>query len=156
MSSQFKPDELVAAVVSKLKQRLGGSLQVKQLSSEHFGDDGDIVVKPPAVLVMWVKESMQPNRGDNTRTTYQPTQLLDFFCGDIDLRSAEEETGAALKLVTKLRDEMAGARFTLADGTKTQPAALGDTEIAQVNKNGSWYVTRIGIQHSAVFSGVNA
>jgi hypothetical protein len=155
MPSEFKPDELVAAIVGKLKTGLEAAAQVKQLAGEDFDANGDIVAKPPTVLVAWVKESPTVN-SDNTRTSYQSEQLLDLFSGDVNLRSAEEESTNALALVSKVRAQVAGARWTLADGTKTGPTKLGDSEIAQISRNGTWYVTRIAVPHSMLFAGVNA
>jgi hypothetical protein len=155
MPSEFKPDELIAAIVAKLKTALEGTAQVKQLAGEDVDANGDLVVKPPVVLVAWVKETPAVNR-DNTRTSYQSEQLLDLFSGDMNLRSLEEETVGALALVSKVREQVAGARWTLGDGSKTQPTVLRETEIAQIGRNGTFYVTRIGVQHSAQFSGVNA
>jgi hypothetical protein len=155
MPSQFKPDELIAAIVGKLKTALEGAAQVKQLAGEHFDANGDIVAKPPSVLVAWLKESATVN-SDNTRTSYQGEQLLDLFSGDVNLRSAEEESTNALALVSKVREQVAGARWTLADGTKTGPTMLRDSDIAQISRNGTWYVTRIAVPHSMLFPGVNA
>jgi hypothetical protein len=60
--SEFQPDELIAAIVAKLKTALEGVAQVKQLAGEDFGANGDLVVKPPVVLVAWVKETPVANR----------------------------------------------------------------------------------------------
>jgi phage gp37-like protein len=155
MPSEFKPAELVAAVVAKVLAGLAGAAEVQQLAANHFNENGDIIVKPPAALVLWTGELPTVNK-DNTRTSYQSVQSFEIWCADTNLRSMAEESTDSLKIVALVRAQIAGARFTLADTTKTQPAVLGETGILQIDKNGTWYATKFAVPHSAQFAGVNA
>ena len=154
MSSQFKPDQLVTAIVTKLATRLAGVAQAKQLASDDFNEQGELIPLPPMVLVLWARSTPTVNR-DNVRTSYQDEHLVELWSGDRNLRSLVEEGRNTLALVARVRDEVAGARWSLADGTLTQPTILGETELLEAGREGTWYTTRIRVPHSAQFTGPN-
>jgi hypothetical protein len=83
---------------------------------------------------------------------------FEILCFESSLRSKADERKQTLVLVATVQDQLAGARLTLADGSKTMPVtiksvALVETDEGPVDQLFSLVVQVDGI---AQFSGANA
>jgi hypothetical protein len=161
VSSTFRIDyvesALIALLTSNLSTAYGAKVQIDSLGDKDFDDDGRLVLQPPSVRVRFAAATYD-NLHDNQRLTYQSGMPFEILCFESSLRSKADERKQTLVLVATVQDQLAGARLTLADGSKTMPVtiksvALVETDEGPVDQLFSLVVQVDGI---AQFSGANA
>lgn len=151
MPTQFKPGDVESALVELLKA-IGGT-DVRGATATDFDTDGNLVTRvvQPTILVHFeIEESDRPR--ELTRTTYSLTQIFSLFCFQQSLRGTKEEREATYGLVALVRDAVAGARLTLADGHTTAPTIYMGSRLNQFNEDGTWYEVRCGPNTVAQFT----
>jgi len=161
VSSTFRVDYVEAALLALLRANLaaayGNKVQIDSLGDDDFNDDGRLVLQPPSIRVRFAAAEYDTLR-DNQRLTYQAGVPFELLCFESSLRSKADERKQTLVLVATVQDQLAGARLTLADGSKSGPitmksVALVDTDQGPVDQLFSIIVV---VEGFAQFSGVNA
>jgi hypothetical protein len=150
MPTQLKPETVENALVVALAAALAG-VNVQALTEKDIDAEGNLVVVPPVVLVMFDVETLLPTR-DVTLQTYTAVQRHLAICGTRDLSGVGAERLSAKGLVSQVRDAAAGLRLTLEDGTITMPTAVAGVERFQFDKNGTWYAVLLDVQALAQFT----
>jgi hypothetical protein len=150
MPTQLKPEMVENALVAALKAALQG-VNVAAITETDIDAEGNLIVVPPAVLVMFDAEALQPTR-DVTLQTYQSTQRHLAICGARDLSGLGAERLSTKALVSQVRDAVAGLRLTLDDQSITMPIALAGAERFQFDTKGTWYAVMMDVQAMAQFT----
>jgi phage gp37-like protein len=96
MPTQLKPEMVENALVAALKAALQG-VNVAAITEKDIDAEGNLIVVPPAVLVMFDAEALQPTR-ENTQTDYSATQRYLILVGTRDLSGETAERLSAKKL----------------------------------------------------------
>jgi hypothetical protein len=161
MSSKLQIHLLEAALLALLPGRLqasyGKRVDVDTFSDDDFTDDGQLILRPPAVRFEFDRANYGPAR-DTQRTTMNAELDVTFFCFDESLKSKEDKRTKTLQLVACVQDELAGARLQLTPGVYTEPTLLKTVGKA-VTREGPLdqvYAVTFGFTGIAQFSGVNA
>ena len=152
MPTQLKPSEVQAALIAALKAVLTSPIQVRGLTSRDITTDGNIIVVPPAVLVLLDagEDAPAPNA---LRLDYLSTQRYLLLCGQRNLKDEDSERGEALDLLANVRDALAGLDMTIGDpGVEIAPIELGGFERFQFDANGTWYAQAVHVQERAQFT----
>jgi hypothetical protein len=156
MPTQMKIQDVEAALIELCQNILAEEkIEVQGVSSRVVDAEGNLIVNPPIVLVYFEGESPS-SRSDNLRRTYQVQQLFSLLCGTADFSSRDSEREGAYELLSTLREGLAGARLTLADGHKTMPITLSGVAPEQVDEKGVWYSLKLVIEAVAQFPGAHA
>lgn len=156
MPTKFNPGDVEAALLAALPDliQIGGAvaLELKGISSEHFDEDGNLVLRKIAPTVLLYFENEQASEPKEiTRTTYESLQTWVLLCFQQSLRSTADERAKTYSLVAQVRDAIGGLRLTLPDG-RTMPTKYLGCELYQFDKNGTWYAVRAGVNALAQFS----
>src|SRR3954469_21722425 len=106
MPTQLKPEMVETALVAALQEELDG-VNVQALTEKDIDAQGNLIIVPPAVLVMFDTEILLPAR-DNTLQTYDSKQRHLLICGARDLSGEGAERLSAKQLVSQVRDTIAG------------------------------------------------
>lgn len=155
MSQQLKPAAVETAIVDLLKKDLkADGVAVDAVSDRSFDQDGNLVVNPPAALVLWSGASFGDGQ-DNLLTQYDARHPVAILCGARSLRGSDDERLGAQQLVAKVVNSLAGARLVLADG-KTPPIAVQGVELFQFSPNGTWYSVTVEVEGFVNFDGANS
>lgn len=150
-----------AALLALLPERLENSyakrVDVKTISDKDFGDEGQLILQPPAVRIHFDRARYGTSR-DTQRTALNAELDFSFLCFDESLKSRADERTRTLSLVATLQNELAGARLQLEQGVYTEPILLTGVEQTQdrfgpVNE---CYAVLCMIPGLAQFSGPNA
>jgi len=150
MPTQLQLDLVEDALLALLQSKVAAA-KVRTATSEDFDLDGELIAVPPLVLVVFAAETPDPRR-DHLRLTYQSQQQFKIFIGATNLRGASHERKDAYALVNQVRDAVAGAKLTLAGGERLPPLALGPTQLGRLDRNGTWYETRVILDGIAQFT----
>jgi phage gp37-like protein len=150
MPTQLQPEMVENALVGALKAACNG-VNVQGLTEKQFDAEGNLIIVPPAALVMFDGETLQPTR-DVTLQTYEATQRYLVIVGARDLSGEGAERLSAMSIVSQVRNALAGLTLTLEDGNKTMPIALAGVERFQFDPNGTWYAVLIDVEAVAQFT----
>ena len=127
MSSRVQIDAVEAALLALLPGQLAANyverVDVEALGKGDFDDDGQLVLKSPAVRISF-GEAMYAQVRDTTRTTLSADLTFSAFCFHESIRSRAKERTKTLQLVAAVQDELAGARLQLTPGVYTEPILL--------------------------------
>ncbi len=148
--------ETYSALEALLKKYVPPGVSVQALTDEDFDfDQGLIVAKPPAVLIVLREEAF--SAPDDLRAVlYQTSQNFSVLCGAQSLRSSAEERMGALELLSAVCDALAGARITLPSNNYRAQISLVRAALAQLDPRGTWYELQIRMANVAQFSGAEA
>jgi hypothetical protein len=169
VSSAFRIDYVEAALLQLLQTvmpaaygtELGSegpaAVNIDSLGDDDFDEDGQLVLQPPSLRVRFRDDPYNPAR-DNQRLTYQSHQSYEILCFESSLRSKADQRKQTLVLVSVVLDQLAGARISLADSSKTFPVSvLGVTRVdADGGPVDQLFSILVDIEGFAQFSGVNA
>jgi len=140
----------------RLKVSYGQNVDVQTLGGTDFDDNGQLVLKSPAVRLHFNSAAYGDAR-DNTKTTQGVDLLFSAFCRHESLRSLAKFRSQTLELVGALSDELAGARLLLEDGSRTE--AIGLTGVNQAldvaGPVDQVYALSFTVSGIATFSGIN-
>jgi len=148
-------DEVEAALRALLKKKLKNVQTVKALTAGDLDDTLDVIVQPPAVLLLFTGEVLDPRR-DHLRLTYQSGIVFTVLVGTSNLRGSEDERRAGHKLLNDCDDILAGARIVLPGSSQRPIVSLGRADLWQFDEKGTWYGRQIVVESVAQFSGVAA
>jgi hypothetical protein len=149
--TQLKIEEVHDALLELVKEIIGGDAYADGISNEDLEEDGSIAaIQLPAILLLFDTERVKPQK-DNYRLTYQSVQTYSLLVGDSSLRGSDDERTGALKLVSRLRDGLAGEKLTVSDGI-TEPIELSGSSRYQLAKTGTWYRVEINVGTVVQFS----
>jgi phage gp37-like protein len=141
--NKLKLEEVEAGLITLVSGVLGEDVHVEAVTDRNFDEQGALITKAlPAALVMFDGEELQVKR-DITRKTYQADGKWLIIVGARNLRDIGDERTDSLKMLTKLREGLAGQRPVLTSGDVTEPIELLTTERFQVNKEGTWHSLNI-------------
>jgi hypothetical protein len=148
---------LIQLLEEKMEAAYGAPVQVDSLGDKDYDDDGSLVLQPPCLRVRFGR-GVYDNLRDNQRLTYQGGLDFEVLAYESSLRDPADERKQTLVLVAAVQDQLAGARLTLQDGSRTQPitmksVALIETQGGPVDQLFSVVIEVNGV---AQFSGVNA
>jgi hypothetical protein len=160
VSSTFRIDyvekALIALLLDVLPSAYGSKVQVESLGDADFNADGQLTLRPPCIRVRYLGADYDPLH-DNKRLTYQPKQQFELLCFESSLRSKTDQRRQTLVLVATVQDQIAGARLTLADGSKTMPITLVAVRLVDTDEGpvDQLYSVVFGVEAIAQFSGAN-
>ncbi len=127
MAGRVQIDLVEAALLDLLPGQLaanyGVNVAVEALGKADFDDDGQLILKSPAVRISF-GEAMYGAVRDTTKTTLSADLTFSCFCFHESLRSKSKERTKTLQLVAAVQDELAGARLELSPGVYTEPILL--------------------------------
>jgi phage gp37-like protein len=161
MPTQLKLADVEQGIITVLKANnplMALHPQVQGLSSKDWDDQGNIIINPPAVLILFDGAQDTPT-GDNTRLTYDTAYEFSLICGATDLSSTDNERNSVYALLAAVRAAVAGQRIPVDGNTlpvqpgtaSSSPVALGGIAMEQFSSNGAWYSQRIRVQKTAQF-----
>jgi hypothetical protein len=150
MSSQLKIEDVDAALQAALVAANLGA-QVSGISDQNFDNEGNLIIVPPAVLVLFESETLTAQRS-NTRLDYTADKQFSILCGARNFAGDQSEKVSAYQLATKVRDALAGLKLLLADGSKTEPITLLGVQREQFDSNGTWYSVLVSVGGTAQFT----
>jgi phage gp37-like protein len=154
MPTQFKVNDVEQALITTLKANSALTAlkaQIAALSSNQFDQQGNLIVRPPAVLVLYDQTSDVAGN-DTTRKTYKTVHEFSIFCGAKNLSSVDNERGDCETLVATVRAALAGQRLAIdAGSTQTPPIELNGVAREQFDTNGVWYSARVLVEAIAQF-----
>ncbi len=154
MPTQFKVKDVEQALITTLKgnsQLTSLKAQIDALSSKDFDQQGDLIVRSPAVLVFYDQTIDEP-RGDTTRKTYLTFHEFAILCGTRNLTSVDSERADCEHLVDTVRAALAGQRLTIdSGGFITPPVELNGVSREQYDAKGTVYAARIKVEAIAQF-----
>jgi phage gp37-like protein len=160
VSSQFPIDQIEPALIQLLARnvgtRYGAAVDIESLGDQDFNEDGNLILNPPAIRVRY-SDGNFGNLRDNRRLTYQATFDYEILCFESSLQSEADQRLQTLKLVSIVLDELAGARITLADNSRSMPITIKRVSpvIAESGPVDQLFSILIGVEGIAQFSGVN-
>jgi hypothetical protein len=141
-------DSLVALLKATMQDA-----QVDAITDRDF-DDGDLVLSPPSVRVMF--DTTTDSVIESSSTGYESVHHFLVICGDEDRRSAHDQARASLKLAEIARHILAGARLRLETGERTEPLTLVGNVPIPVKVLGVAYGLGVEVQGPSSFPGANA
>jgi hypothetical protein len=125
--------------------------QIQGLSSHQWDDQGNIIINPPAVLVLFDAGQDTPT-GDTTRLTYDASYEFSLICGATDLSSTDNERNSVYALLAVVRAAIAGQRVSVDGGAaSSSPVTLAGITAEQFSPNGAWYAQHIRVGKTAQF-----
>lgn len=178
MSSTFRIDYVEAALLALLSANLpnaygaalpagspqivmnGGqptaSIDIDSLGDGDFDEDGQLILQPPSIRLRFL--GADDDARENQKLTYQTPMIYELLCFESSLRSKADQRNQTLILVSVVRDQLAGARLKLSDGSKTEPIRLVDVRLVDGAANGidQLFSVQVEIRGFAQFSGANA
>ncbi len=160
MSRKFSPDMvqdvLINMLTARLKVSYGMPVDVQVLTGKDFDDNGRLILKNPAVRLHYNSTAFSPAH-DVTKTTQQADLMFSAFCRHESLKSAATFQAMTLKLAGVVSDELAGASFTLEDGSRTSAIEVrGINQALDVaGPVDQCYAVAFTVSGTATFSGVN-
>ncbi len=148
---------LLALLPARLKISYAKNVDVQNISGKDFDDDGQLVLKSPAVRIRFGSEHMDALR-DSQRLTMEAEQLWDAVCYEESLKSKADERTRSLVLLGTVKDELAGTRLLLEAGVYTLPIRLvGVSQVIDAaGPVDQCYAVTFAVSGIAQFSGVNA
>ncbi|HEY6349607.1 MAG TPA: hypothetical protein VI636_09380 [Candidatus Angelobacter sp.] len=154
MPTQLKPGDVEKAIIAALKANgaiSASGAQVQGLSSKNWDEQGNIIVLPPAVLVL-LEVGTDQEANDTTRLTYESEYEFSLFCGSADLSSVDNERNSAYALLANVRAAMAGQRLQIDAGAAlTFPVKLAGFRPEQFDANGAWCSQQIRVGQLAQY-----
>jgi hypothetical protein len=150
VASQIKLEDVDAALQAALVAANLGA-QVSGISTENFDDEGNLILVPPAVLVLFDSEVLSAHRS-NTKLDYTSDKQFAILCGARVFSGDKDERNAAYQLVSKVKDALAGLKLTLADGSKTEPITLVGVNRELFDNNGTWHSVMVRVSGTAMFT----
>lgn len=161
MATKVQPHLVEAAILTLLPARLkisyGKNVDVAPIGGKDFDEDGQLVLKSPAVRLYFAGATYDPLR-DNQRLTMEAELMWDLICFEESLKSRADERTKTLELLAVVEDEIAGARLLLSAGVYTQPTRIVSIKpvMDAVGPVDQCYAVTIAVSGIAQFSGVNA
>lgn len=148
---------LIALLQAKMTAAFGAPVQVDSLGSKDFNEQGTLILKPPAIRVQFGGAEYDPLH-DNQRLTYEAGVPFDILCFESSLRSKADERKQTLALVAIAQNQLAGARLTLQDESRTQPLTMKGVSLVVVESNvvDQAFAITVLVQGVAQFDGSNA
>jgi hypothetical protein len=148
---------LLELLSTRLKISYGMNVDVESIGKGDFDEDGQLVLKSPAVRLIFVDGHFGSAR-DNQRVTLNTALIFSAACYHESLRSKAQERTRSFQLLGTVADELAGARLKLSEGVYTEPILL--TGAVQVMDAGGpvdqCFAVTFTVTGIAQFSGVNA
>lgn len=167
--SKFQIDQVEAALLALLTSVMptayGAALgldtssrvDVDSIGDKDFDEDGNLVLRPPAMRVLF-DAAKYNNLRDNQRLTYGAALSFEVLCFEESLRSKKDQRKQTLVLVSVAQDQLAGARLALSDGTSSGPVEINSVSL-QVPESGpadQLFAINVTVPGIAQFSGANA
>ncbi len=154
MPTQFKVNDVEQALITVLKANSALTAlnsQIGALSSNQFDQQGNLIVRPPAVLVLY-EQTADVAGNDTTRKTYKTVHEFSIFCGAKNLSSVDNERADCESLVATVRAALAGQRLLVdAGATQTPPVELNGVRREQFDSNGVWYSAGVLVEAISQF-----
>lgn len=151
---QFKADQVWDALLDLLIEQLD-QVDVASISQRDFSQEGEIILTPPSVRVLFDGESAH-STSDSQRLSYEVVGRFLVMVADQDLRSAVHQARASAKLAAQAKNLLAGARIVLADGDVSEPVTWVSTQMLPVPDLGIAYALAFEVPGLAQFDGLNA
>lgn len=129
MAQKLQPGACTQALVALLSARLPASdsfnlaVDVKESGDKDFNDNGELILKNPAVRV-WFEQAAYGDTRDISKTTLSATFRFQVVCRHTSLRGAQETRDRSHALTEAVLVELAGARLLFEDGTRSDPIAI--------------------------------
>jgi len=142
-------DQLTALLAAQLD-----GVDVKHVTDKDFDGNGELVLNPPSVRVMYVNSHKVAI--ENQGTAYTVSHRFLLLCGDENRQSAIDQARASLALSQRVETVVAGARLLLPTSEQSEPITVGDTEPLPVQGLGVAYALAIEVPGDAVYPGTNA
>lgn len=148
---------LLALLPARLKISYGRNVSVAPIGGKDFDEDGQLVLKSPAVRLRFASANYADLR-DNQRLTSEAELMWDVICFEESLKSQAVERTKTLEMLAIVQDELAGARLLLSPGVYTQPTRLVAVNpvMDAIGPVDQCYALTIAVSGLAQFSGVNA
>ena len=130
--SQFQIPQVEGALIALLNATMPAAygtveapvlIDIDAIGDKDFNENGQLVLKSPAIRVRFNGEDFNALR-DNQRLTYESGQLFEVMCFVSSVKSKASERIRTLGLVGVAKNQLAGARLALADGTFSMPITL--------------------------------
>jgi hypothetical protein len=150
-----------AALLKLLNERLkisyGRNVSVEPIGGKDFDEDGQLVLKSPAVRLRFAGANYDTLR-DIQRLTMEGALTWDIICFEESLKSQHDERTKTLELVAAVQDEIAGARLEISPKVYTQPTVMSAVNpvMDAIGPVDQCYAVNIIINGIAQFSGTNA
>ena len=152
--SAFLPDTAEAAVGALLAAKLDG-VDTSSIGGKDINDDGQLVFTPPCARTRYVG-SLYSGISDNQALNYNCEHVVEIFCAAENLRSLEAQREDTKALMGRVLVQMAGARLSLSDGSKSEPCRVVDVKSIPEDIVGMIYIVSVAVPGIAQFDGPNA
>jgi hypothetical protein len=148
---QLDPDIVEAKLIVLLQGVFGAGTEVRGLTSGDIDEQGNLLVKPPACLVLL--DGGDDVCSENKRLSYWASQRWFLVAGAMNLQSTGQERLDALKMIATLRRGISGKTLDLdGDGNAdTSPILLGGFDRFQFDAGGTWYAQKIVVDAAIYF-----
>jgi phage gp37-like protein len=154
VQGQFKTDQAWHALTQLVNSQLDG-VDVKEITSKDFNDQGVLILEPPSVRIFYAGENAT-STSDTQRLSYDAVLKFIILCADQDLRGVMDQAKASLRLVALVKAIVIGSRIQLADGDLSEPITYVANEPLPVDGLGIAYGIAFEVPGLAQFPGVNA
>ncbi len=161
MPGRVQIDQIEAALITLLPDGLAASygqrVDVEALGKADFDEDGQLILRSPAVRISFAEASYAQAR-DTTRTTLTVEAIFSAFCFHESIRSRAKERTKTLELVAAVQDQLAGARLQLSAGVYTEPVLLRSVSQAvdAIGPVDQVFAVTFLVPGIALYSGINA
>jgi hypothetical protein len=151
---EFATNEVWDAFTALLTQQLP-DVDVKKITGREFTEGGELITVTPSVRCFFAGESAT-STSDTQRLSYNVVGRLMVFCADNDLGSPEAQALVSLKLASRVKTILIGARVVLPSGDVSEPATYCGMEFDTVQDLGITYIPVFEVPGLAQFAGANA
>lgn len=151
---QTRIDEVEAAVIALLKAQLAGAgvTDIAALTRQDMDEDDNILIQPPAVRVVFVKEDLAPLE-DQDFQDYRSDQMHVALAGAERPTTVDIERGVAQNIAELVKKALAGARIALTSNPDGAVIGLVGVELFQMVAEGTWYAVKFCVRSYSEFSG---
>ena len=146
--------ELVWKAFTLLLDQLEG-VNVAEISERDFNEAGELIMSPPSVRSFFTGEKAS-SLSDTQRLSYNVTGVYVALCASEDLRGSVDQAKASLRLASRVKTIMAGARLALPDGDITEPVTFISMHPEPLDDVGVAYAVTFEVPGIAQFPGANA
>jgi len=116
--------DIESSVKNLLSAALGSGIDVASLGLKDINEEGQLIFRPPCVRTRYVGGDYT-RLHDNTHCNYDYAPMVEIWCVEEDLRSAEDQREASKRLLDRVKPIVAGARIVLSDdGKNSEPIIL--------------------------------
>lgn len=153
--SKMPIDEVFECLINHVVAGLGDpKIHVGGVTSEALNEEQELIAPPPAVFLQFQRETATEGR-DRLGLDYDSMQEFLVVAGDRNLAGIDAERTGTLKLISRLRDLLAGARLTLPSGGYKLTVKYRGAEIypfVAAENVGTFYALMISVEGRAQFT----